>query len=100
LHTLAKLVAKYVIEGQRDLHAHMKPQSASPLGPRIHIALARRLVAAGDPSAAIVGRSFLVAPEAIAAELAAISRRAKGKAPQVRDELTRLRTKYPLKRAS
>jgi hypothetical protein len=40
-------------------------QSTSPLGPRRHCALARRLIAAGDKRAARAGRRWLLRAEAL-----------------------------------
>lgn len=73
-------------------------QSASPLGRRRHIALARTLIAASSADAMRVGRRYLVRREAIEAHAAELSRRApKSKLAPV-DELANLRAKYSLKR--
>lgn len=50
-------------------------QRSSPLGSRRHCAAVKRRVAAGDEGAAIVGRKHLLSREALAAELAALSKR-------------------------
>lgn len=99
-HAFAKLVARYVLEGQRAHQAGMLDQKTSPLGSRTHIALVRRLLAAGSPDAAIVGRSFLATRAAVDAELAERSKGSKNRKPAVRDELAPLRAKYGLSRVA
>lgn len=44
-------------------------QRSSPLGRRKHCAAVRRRVAAGDEGAAIVGRHFMLSPDALRDEL-------------------------------
>jgi len=100
LQILAKWIAHFMLEGQRAHQAGMLDQKTSQLGSRTHIALVRRLVAAGSPDAAIVGRSFLATREAVDAELAAISKRSKNKKPAERDQLAPLRAKYGLSRVA
>ena len=51
-------------------------QRTTSAGPRTHIAMTRRRVKAGLPGAAIVGRRFLLSPEALQEELALLSTRA------------------------
>jgi hypothetical protein len=54
-------------------------QTTSPLGRRRHVNAVRRRVAAGDAGAAVVGRRHLLSGDALAAELAAVS---KGTSPK------------------
>lgn len=49
-------------------------QGRSPLGRRRHVAAVRRRVAAGDAGAAMVGRRALLSANALAEELATLSR--------------------------
>lgn len=63
-------------------------QRQSPLGPRRHAALCRRLMAAGDARASKVGRRWLVTQDAIAEELARLGRAAPpSTAPATDDDL-------------
>lgn len=55
-------------------------QAESPLGRKRHCAAVRRLVAEGNPGAAIVGRRHLLAPDALSDALGEVSR-PKSKAP-------------------
>ena len=48
-------------------------QGSSPLGRRRHCAAVRRLVATGSPGAAVIGRRYLLSPNAVDAELARAS---------------------------
>lgn len=59
------------------------PQESSPLGRRRHVAAVRRRVGAGDRGAAMVGRRALLSHEALAEELAAMSKR-----PRAREQET------------
>ena len=52
----------------------MQSQADSPLGPRRHCAAVRRRVRAGDPGAQIIGRTFLLSLEALADEMAQVTR--------------------------
>lgn len=52
-------------------------QTTSPLGRRRHVAAVKRLVAAGDVGAAIVGRRHLLSSEALAAVMTAQSNKPK-----------------------
>lgn len=81
LEVFARLIAREVVKLLRADQWTMIDQAHSPLGRRTHIAAVRRLVAAGSASAAIVGRRFLLSPEAIEAELSTISKRTKVRAP-------------------
>lgn len=78
----------------------MVDQSSSPLGRRRHIAVVRKLVAAGEPGAAIVGRRYLLARDAIEAELVKVSRKpSKAKVAAPADELAALRERYGFEKA-
>lgn len=100
LAEFARAVAHEVVAGLRAGEMPgMIDQSASPLGRRRHIAAVRGRVAAGESGAAIVGRRYLLAREAVDAELAATSKRLrKTRAPI--DELAALRERYGLRRTS
>lgn len=64
-------------------------QNKSPLGRRLHCAEVRRLVAAGDHRAAIVGRRFLLTQAAVDAALRDHSiRRFKTNMPSVTEQLS------------
>ncbi len=76
----------------------MLDQSASPLGRRRHIALARKLIAASSADAAQVGRRYLVRREAIEAHAADLSNRAPKARSAPLDELASVRAKYGLTR--
>jgi hypothetical protein len=70
-------------------------QAASPLGRRRHVAAVRRRIAAGEPGAALVGRSAMLSPEALSEELARLSKRSVRKpksaaAPKAEDVTERL----------
>lgn len=108
LEALARALAPHIArEVVTQLRAGDVPgmvdQAASPLGRRRHIAAVRRRVEAGDGSAAIVGRRYLLARAALDAELAALARRPrkarKGKADAPAD-LEALRDRYGLREAS
>ncbi|HLV22480.1 MAG TPA: hypothetical protein VKZ49_16415 [Polyangiaceae bacterium] len=73
---LAREIAARVVAEIRDGHAGMVDQAASPLGRRRHIALVRRLHAAGDDRAAIVGRTHYATRGAIDDELRRLGQRA------------------------
>lgn len=81
----------------------MVDQSTSPLGRRRHIAAVRRMVAAGDPGAAQVGRRYLLTTDAVQVELSRMSRKpkapAKGKAEAPVDELAAMRARYGFEKA-
>lgn len=72
-------------------------QKGSPLGARRHIAAVRRRVAAGEPGAAVVGRSYRLTRDALNAELGHVSaKHSSGTANRPaaeRDELSELRRK-------
>lgn len=53
----------------------MVDQSASPLGPRRHVARVRARVAAGADGAVMVGRRALLSPAALQEELAGLTKR-------------------------
>jgi uncharacterized protein (DUF1684 family) len=73
--------AERVEEAEAAGHREWIDQSASPLGARRHINAVQRRIAAGDPSdAARVGRRWLLSRDAVAAELATISKRPARKA--------------------
>jgi hypothetical protein len=104
LKALAVEVARAVVA---ELRAGDQPgmvdQAGSPLGRRRHIAAVRARVAHGEAGAAIVGRRYLLAREALDAELATIAgkRPAKAKAkaaPLPVDELADLRERYGLEK--
>jgi hypothetical protein len=79
-------------------HAGFVDQAGSPLGRRRHINVVRRIVAAGQPGAAIIGRRHLLARERIDSELAAVAKRpSKVRAAPV-DELAELRERYGLEK--
>ena len=65
LATVLRLLAKYIVEAQREAQTSFVDQTGSPLGSRRHIATVRRLWAAGDARAAILGRRFLLSPDAL-----------------------------------
>jgi hypothetical protein len=69
-------------------------QTRSPLGRRRHCALVRRRVGAGDAGAAILGRRFLLAPNALDEELAVLTTRPK--APKIESTGDRLRARLGL----
>jgi hypothetical protein len=75
LDALADMVATRVVERLRGpSSAGMQSQVDSPLGPRRHCAAVRRRVRTGDPDAQIIGRTFLLSREALAAEMAQVTR--------------------------
>jgi hypothetical protein len=89
---IADRVAARVAERLRAGEPGMIDQSASPLGRRRHCAAVRRLVARGEPGAAIVGRRHLLSREALADALARCGKAAAAPVQQgggVRDELER-----------
>lgn len=73
LAILAREIARAVVAELRAGEVAMIDQSASPLGRRRHIAAVRARVSTGATGAAIVGRRYLLAREAIEAELAKVS---------------------------
>lgn len=94
---LAPLIADAVVERLRSGPVDMTDQVSSPLGRKRHCAAVRRLVSAGKPGAAIVGRRHLLSADVLQAELAALSKRP----PRVRakaapDEFAELRGKFDL----
>jgi hypothetical protein len=97
---LAPAIAREVIAQLRAGETPgMVDQSASPLGRRRHIALARTLIAAGSADAARIGRRYLVRREAIDAHATELSKRAPKPKPQAVDELAEMRTRYGLRKA-
>lgn len=93
LDVLAELVAAKVVDRLRaGDQPDMVDQSKSPLGRRRHIAAVRRLVAAGEQGAAIVGRRYLLSRDRLSQELTSWG--ATDKAAPVTDELAALRAKY------
>jgi hypothetical protein len=58
-------------------HVGFIDQRTSPAGTRTHMAMTRRRVQAGLPGAAIVGRRFLLSPEALQEEQTIASTRAR-----------------------
>ena len=92
LDVLGKLIAHHVVAELRAGDVGMVDQTVSPLGARRHCAACRRRVAAGDGTAAIVGRRHLMTSEAVQAELQAASAKPRKRTraerePTVRDEL-------------
>jgi hypothetical protein len=76
LEELADLMADRVVARlSADLPGWVD-QAGSPLGPRRHIEAVRRRVARGLGGASVVGRRYLLSPEAMAEELASVTRRA------------------------
>ena len=99
LGELAREIAKAVVAELRAGDAPgMLDQSASPLGRRRHIALARELIAANSSEAARIGRRYLVTRTAVEARAAELSKRETCKPTP--DDLAPLRAKFGLKRAS
>jgi hypothetical protein len=103
LRALAAEVARAVVSELRAGEAPgMVDQAASPLGRRRHIAAVRRLVNAGAPGAAIVGRRYLLARDALDAELGCGTKPAKRprktEPAAATDELAALRERYGLQR--
>ena len=93
LNLIARVVARHVVEELRcgDLPGWLD-QSSSPLGNRRHAAACRRRIAAGDGTAAQIGRRFLMTREAVREELAAASAKTRPRVPakpNVRAELER-----------
>lgn len=73
LDAIADAIAQRVVDKLRSGEFGLVDQTASPLGSRRHCALARRLVNAGDPRAAKVGRRWLISREAISEALGSTS---------------------------
>jgi hypothetical protein len=81
------LAAELAERVQRQLaRAQWVAQAESPLGRRRHIGAVRRRVAVADPGARIMGRRYLLRPEAVDEELLLLGRRSVAKA-EPRDEL-------------
>ena len=96
---LADAVAARVVERlSAGSHAGLVDQAGSPLGRRRHINACRRIVAAGQPGASIIGRRCLLSREALEAELAAVAKKPKKARPEAVDELAELRERYGLER--
>lgn len=79
---LVSLIADLVVErlaglSQQTPNEATIDQSASPLGPRKHCETARRRLREGKPGAALVGRRWLLSPQAVQEALAEQSRAAK-----------------------
>jgi hypothetical protein len=96
---LAEAVAAKVVEQLRAGDVGMIDQTKSPLGGRRHIAAVRRLVAAGEHGAAIVGRRYLLSKERLDAELTGSVRALKPGNNNVQlipvvDELSALRERF------
>jgi hypothetical protein len=76
LPTLARVLraaadeADRIAEEQRDDRRDWIPQASSPLGPRRHVRIVRRRLAAGEDGAALIGRQALLSPEALEEEIA------------------------------
>jgi hypothetical protein len=88
-----RLIAE-ALENDSQERGEWVNQHTSPLGRGRHCAAVKRRVASGDPGACMVGRKHSLSPEALAEELASVSRRTLTKkvAPQsssVIDELKR-----------
>lgn len=77
LDAFAEVVARKVVAQLAGGQVGLVDQSASPLGRRRHIAAVRKLVSAGAPGGAIVGRRHLLTREALDAELAALKPRSR-----------------------
>ncbi|HEY4103624.1 MAG TPA: hypothetical protein VGM44_07020 [Polyangiaceae bacterium] len=91
LDQLIDALADRIVEKQRERdrldHAGKVDQGTSPLGPRRHCAVVRKLVALGTPGAAIVGRRHLLSRELLERELSAVSKKRKpAPSPRVDDE--------------
>lgn len=72
LDQIADAIAARVVDRLRaGEFAGLIDQSGSPLGPRRHCALARRLISAGDRRACRIGRRWLIERSAIEQELGA-----------------------------
>lgn len=78
----------------------MRPQQGSPLGPRRHCEAVKRRLAEGLFGAAHIGRRYLLSPEALAEELAGISRPAPSSACDIGEELRREMRAIGAKRAA
>lgn len=83
-------VLRGLTSGKPDTTAYVD-QKTSPLGTRRHCAIVRKLVAAEKPGAAILGRRYLLTPEAINVALKAASDKAARSTDgsSISDELTR-----------
>ena len=96
---LADAVADRVVERlTAGSHSDFVDQAGSPLGRRRHIAAVRRMVAAGQPGAGVVGRRHLLSREAAESELAAVAKRPKKSRAEQVDELAELRERYGLEK--
>jgi hypothetical protein len=69
LDELAERLAVRVAARLKAPDPNMISQEGSPLGARRHCAAVRRRVARAQPGAAIVGRRYLLSPEALSEEL-------------------------------
>jgi hypothetical protein len=103
LDQLVKLLADAVADRvaarlSAGSHAGFVEQAGSPLGRRRHIAAVRRIVAAGQPGAAIVGRRHLLSRERVERELAAVAKRPKKTRAERVDELAELRERFGFER--
>jgi hypothetical protein len=76
LAVLADDIASRVCSKLRAERVSWLDQRTSPAGSRRHIGMTKRRVQAGLPGAAIVGRRFLLSPEALQEELTLASTRA------------------------
>jgi hypothetical protein len=89
LAILAREVARAVVAELRAGEVDMVDQTASPLGRRRHIAAVRARVGSGAPGAAIVGRRYLLARDALESELSKTSKPARRKPSPVVDLMDR-----------
>lgn len=99
LRVLAREIAREVVSELRAGELDMVDQAASPLGRRRHIAAVRARVASGSPGAAIIGRRYLLAREAIEAELARVSESKGSKRPTL-EAVTDLLDRYGLEKGA
>lgn len=84
---IARAIAREVVaELQRGEAPGLIDQTASVLGRRRHVALARELLAAGSSDAAKIGRRYLVRREAVEARAIELSRRTPRKAASAASE--------------
>lgn len=101
LEPLVEAIATRVVELLRDQSSRtpsLVSQASSPLGNRRHCLAVRRRIAQDLPGASVVGREYLLTPQALEDELARLARlvragldRRPSPSPQaLEDELARL----------